>query len=98
MTKLIASIFRSPKKEGMYLFVDKKLGLERVPVELLELFGQPEHAMTLLITPEKKLARTDAQTVLDQIQVQGYYLQMPPVEDNYMQVINEQNSKLSAGP
>lgn len=94
MTKLICSVFRSPKKEGLYLYIDKQEGLERVPETLLEHFGKPEQAMTLLITPDKKLARADAQKVIASISDQGYYLQMPPVEESYMQDINQHNSKL----
>ena len=46
--KKICTIYRSPKKEGMYLYVDKAEDLARVPEALLQSFGKPEQAMTLL--------------------------------------------------
>jgi uncharacterized protein len=76
--KVIVSIYRSPKKEGMYLYVDKREGLERVPEPLLKQFGEAELAMTLLLTPERKLARVEAPKVLEAIGEQGFFLQMPP--------------------
>ncbi|MBB3046512.1 hypothetical protein FHR99_000748 [Litorivivens lipolytica] len=79
--KVIVSIYRSPKKEGMYLYVEKSEGLERVPEPLLKQFGAPELAMTLVLTPERKLARAEAPKVLESIADQGFYLQMPPVPD-----------------
>lgn len=82
--KTICSVFRSPKREGMYLYVEKKEGLERVPETLLKQFGQPELAMTLVLPADKKLANADAEKVLEQIDEQGFYLQMPPSPVNFM--------------
>ena len=68
----------------MYLYVDKREALTRVPKELLETFGEPKEVMTLLISSDKKLARVDAEKVLDEIASKGFYLQMPPAKDDYM--------------
>lgn len=93
--KTICSVYRSPKKEGMYLYVEKAKGLNDVPEALLKQFGKPEHAMVLVLQPEKKLARVDALAVLESLKEKGFYLQMPPVvEDDYMRVIHEKNSKI----
>ena len=64
----------------MYLYVDKQRGIADVPDALLQTFGPPESVMTLLLTPERKLARAEAAAVLDAIEHQGFYLQMPPSE------------------
>ena len=90
----ICSIYRSPKEEGMYLYVDKKNELKSVPGELLKRFGKPELAMTLLVTPEKKLARVDAGRVLEMIEENGFYPQMPPTPAYDMQWLRDKNSKL----
>lgn len=95
--KIICQIYRSPKEEGMYLYVKKEEGLTRVPEELLKLFGVPQPAMVLLLTPEKKLARVSVEKVADSLEAQGYYLQMPPrdQQDPEMQEMRSKNSKLS---
>jgi uncharacterized protein YcgL (UPF0745 family) len=63
----------------MYLFVDQQEDLERVPPTLLARFGRPVEAMRIELTPERRLARSEAPTVLEAISVRGFYLQMPPV-------------------
>jgi|TARA_B110000495_G_C22735486_1_gene431440 uncharacterized protein len=89
---MLCSIYRSPKKEGMYLYVEKKEGLGRLPESLLKIFGKPKLAMTLLLKPERKLARVDREDVIKGITEQGFYLQMPPKpEDRYN---NDHNTKL----
>ena len=62
----------------------RKDGLDKVPEELFELFGKPELAMTLILTADKKLARTDGEKVLQSIDENGFYLQMPPARETYM--------------
>lgn len=76
--KRLCSIYRSSRVEEMYLYVDKKEDLARVPAELLKTFGRPELAMTLALHPERKLARADVNKVLEAIEQHGFYLQMPP--------------------
>nr|WP_010133645.1 YcgL domain-containing protein [Microbulbifer agarilyticus] len=97
MTKLLCDIYRSPREQEMYLYVQKQEGLARVPDKLQELFGEPVHVTTLILTPERTLARAEAETVIKQLQEQGFYLQMPPVVDDEMRAIAAQNSKLSRG-
>lgn len=82
--KVICEVFKSPRKDEMYLYVDKREGLKRVPEELLEIFGTPKSAMTLLVTEDKKLARADAAEVLRDLREKGFYLQMPPKKDEYL--------------
>ena len=80
MTPLNVSAFRSPKKDELYLFVLQEDGLEKLPNELLVMFGEPSHVIDFELTPEKKLAREDTATVLEAIHQKGYYMQMPPNE------------------
>ena len=74
----MCSVYKSWKKDGMYLYVPKKELFAKVPADLLELFGRPAHVMDLLLTREKKLALADVNKVMNDIQSKGFYLQMPP--------------------
>ncbi|MFG1490916.1 YcgL domain-containing protein, partial [Oceanospirillum sp. HFRX-1_2] len=40
--KVICEVFKSPRKDEMYLYVDKKEGFKRIPESLLEAFGKPQ--------------------------------------------------------
>ena len=73
-------IYKGSKKKEMYLYVPKNSGLKKVPEALLASFGQLELVMSLLITESRKLARVDSAMVIDALQAQGYFLQMPPSE------------------
>ena len=78
--KLLCSVYRSPKKDGMYLYVPKQNPFEKVPADLLQTFGEPGHVMDLELTPDRKLARVKAPDVINGLSEKGYYLQMPPLE------------------
>lgn len=72
------SAFKSPKTEDLYLFVPQSKGLEDLPNELLTMFGDPKHVIDFELTPERKLAREDSETVKAALESKGYYMQMPP--------------------
>lgn len=93
--KQLCKVYRSTKKEGAYLIVDAKEGFERVPEALLNQFGKPEEAMTLVLTPDKKMARTTGADVMKALEEQGFYFQLPPLAEQAMKAIAEQNSKLA---
>jgi hypothetical protein len=92
--KNLCKIFRSSRHEGMYLYVDFKQGLESVPPELMRRFGKPVEAMTLVLKPERRLARADVVEVIAAIERDGFYLQMPPSVVNDMQRLATANDKL----
>ena len=97
--KRLCNIYKSLREEGMYLFVDREEDLSRVPAPLLEKFGPPQRVTTLVLTPERKLARAEAAKVLEQVRERGFYLQMPPskkeIMDEAMAAVREKNRKLS---
>jgi uncharacterized protein YcgL (UPF0745 family) len=78
LTYRLCEVFRSSRREGMYLFVDRSEGMERVPEALLRQFGEPVSVMTLMLTQERSLARADASEVLAAIADKGFFLQLPP--------------------
>ena len=92
---MLCAVYRSKRREGLYLYVEKQVGLAKVPEELSQRFGQTELALLLMVTPEKKLARTNGATVLAAIAERGYYLQFPPAPDSEMAGLAQLNSKLS---
>ena len=76
--KLLCDVYKTHKKDELYLYVAQKDGLSRLPDELRDLFPSPVKALTIILTPDKKLGRAVAQDVLDSIDEKGFYLQMPP--------------------
>jgi len=78
--KRFCSVFKSTRRKEMYVYVDRKDGSDAIPEDLLRFFGEPVHVLDLILTAEKKLARVKAEKVLSEIEDKGYFLQMPPTE------------------
>lgn len=83
-SRLICEIVKSSRRDEMYLYLDKARGMAPVPQALREQFGRPIPVMTLLLRPERPLARVDVVKVMAAIREQGFYLQMPPPKDPEM--------------
>lgn len=82
--KQFVSVFRSSKKADTYLYVRRGQIWDDLPESLRGIFGAPVHAMDLVMTPDRKLARTDGKQVLDAISDKDFYLQMPEENDSYV--------------
>lgn len=88
--KRLCSVYKSPRKKEMYLYVNKQDALARVPGALLTAFGVPHHVFDLVLTPERQLARENITKVLENLEAQGFHLQMPPPEDEYIEHLPEE--------
>ena len=84
MKSLECDIYKSAKKEYLYLFVPADEGMARVPSELLAKFGEPEKTLTLTLTQEHVLAKENPLQVLRNLQQHGYHLQLPPADDYFV--------------
>jgi len=73
-------VYKSLRHEYMYLYVNQREGLARVPEELLARFGDHELALSFTLTADRTLAREDPARVKANLDVQGYHLQMPPAD------------------
>lgn len=71
-------IYKSLKKEELYLYLQNKDDFTAIPEALFKSFGHTEFVMELEISPERKLAREDSQKVLLSLQEKGFFVQMPP--------------------
>ena len=80
----IISIYKSSRKDEMYLYVEKAHKLAKVPDNLLQVFGKAIHIMDMPLTAKRELARVDTKKLLAELLAQGFYLQMPPPKEDYM--------------
>lgn len=78
------SAFKSPKKDELYLYVPQQDGIEKLPQEFLVMFGEPKHVLDFELTNDRKMPRADALEVLAALESKGYYMQMPPSEEEKM--------------
>ena len=75
---VLCKVYRSGKKAETYLYLAQDGLFDDLPAELRQVFGEPVFVMQLKLDSERRLARVDVEQVLEHLEVQGYYLQLPP--------------------
>lgn len=75
-------IYKSNKKDELYIYLNKQDDFSSIPDAILKSIGQPSFVMALEITPERKLARENACDILQGIEENGFFIQMPPTLHN----------------
>ena len=71
-------IYKSLKKNELYLYLAKKDDFSAVPEHLLKSFGRLEFVMELTLSAGLKLAREKVENVLSSIKSKGFFVQIPP--------------------
>lgn len=71
-------VYRSEKKAETYLYLPAGLKFSDLPEGLQQTFGEPALVMRLDIIADMKLAQVNPIQVLNAIEEQGYFLQLPP--------------------
>jgi uncharacterized protein YcgL (UPF0745 family) len=73
---MLCHIYRSNHKIDTYLYLLDKDDFSVIPRDLLRVFGPPEFSFSFDLTEERKLAREDSAEVMENLQCQGYHLQL----------------------
>lgn len=81
---MLCAVYRSPRKEGTYLYIEKRDDFGKVPTPLLDTFGQPQLVTVLNLAKREHLALADIQKVKASLKTQGFYLQLPPPVENLL--------------
>ena len=89
----LCAIYKSTKKEGMFLYVAKRDQFDAVPEALRQIFGKPQFVMLFNLNGQKPLKRVKNEEVLQAIQTQGFFLQMPPPPENLLTAFRQAQMK-----
>ncbi|WP_166840902.1 YcgL domain-containing protein [Rheinheimera pleomorphica] len=81
---MLCAVYKSLKKDSTYLYVQRRDDFSAVPDVLLKTFGTPVLVTLLNLAKREHLALADIDKVRQQLSEQGYYLQLPPPEDNLL--------------
>lgn len=71
-------VYRSGRKAETYLYVAADLPFDDLPAELRERFGEPTFVMRLELSPKRKLSRVAVERVIEGLENDGFFLQLPP--------------------
>ncbi|MDH3219669.1 MAG: YcgL domain-containing protein [Gammaproteobacteria bacterium] len=73
---MLCHIYRSSRKLDTYLYLIDKDDFSVIPQELMRVFGPPEFSFSFDLTEERRLAKEDASEVIENLESQGYHLQL----------------------
>lgn len=80
---MLCFVYKSLKKMDAYLFIATKDDFSQVPEALRQMLGRLEFVMEVDLHKREKLAQAGPQQIREQLQQQGYYLQLPPSTEHY---------------
>jgi uncharacterized protein YcgL (UPF0745 family) len=81
---MLCVIYKSAKKAQTYLFVKTRDDFSLVPEALMTIFGTPTLVTLTNLATKKKLAFADLEKVKINLNEQGFYLQLPPPQEDLL--------------
>jgi uncharacterized protein YcgL (UPF0745 family) len=93
---MLCAIYKCNKKQQAYLYVPGRDDFSRVPDALLETFGTPQFLMIMPLKKDRKLAQLDIETLRSELNKKGYYLQIPPTEEDLLKSHLKQNAQVGS--
>jgi uncharacterized protein YcgL (UPF0745 family) len=75
-----AFVYKSLRKPDTYLYLRERDAFALLPEQVLAPLGQLAFVMEVALTPERKLARVDADVVRRNLGTRGFHLQFPDTQ------------------
>jgi len=87
-------VYRSSKKDGLYVYLAEEDGLNQLPAPVLHQLGEPELAMTIDLAKRASLGHENIDDVRKNLEDQGFHVQMPKnIEHLVVQAANDSRRK-----
>jgi len=83
---MICYVYRSNRKQDTYLYIQDEGDFSCLPDTILTIFGPPEYALSFDLHPDKKLSQADAREVINKLEAEGFYLQLPKSDFDLAQI------------
>ena len=88
---MLTAVYKSKKKADTFLFIEKRDDFSKVPEPLMAMFGLPHYVMIINLAKRTQLGAADLDTLKQSLNDQGYYLQLPPPEENLLSQLRKEN-------
>jgi len=87
-------VYRSSKKDGLYVYLADEEGLSQLPEPVLHQLGEPELAMSFDLAKRTSLGHENINDVRKNLKEQGFHIQMPKnIEHLVLQAANAGQQK-----
>ena len=73
-----AYVYKSQRKADTFVYLAARDDFQRIPESLRTPLGELAFVLEVALTPERKLARENAETVRQNLATQGFHIQFPP--------------------
>lgn len=73
-----AYVYKSQRKADTFVYLAARDDFERIPESLRTPLGELTFVLEVALTPGRKLARENAETVRQNLASRGFHLQFPP--------------------
>lgn len=80
----LCAVYKSSRKIDTYLYVSEKGDFSKLPSALLKAFGAPIFVMLIPVIKRAKIAQLPRHVLIEKIEKEGYYLQLPPKIENLL--------------
>jgi uncharacterized protein YcgL (UPF0745 family) len=81
---MLCAVYKSSRKDETYLYVPGRDDFSKVPKALMQTFGLPIFLMIMPLKDVRKLARLEVAKLRNELSSKGYYLQLPPPQENLL--------------
>lgn len=71
-------VYKSLRRADTFVYLRERDAFELVPATLAATLGPLSFVIELALSPERRLAREDVDTVIANLQGPGFHLQLPP--------------------
>ena len=75
---MLVWVYKSSRKANTYLYLTRRNDFAHVPDSLMALLGRLTSVLQFDITKRENLPNADIGTVIQCLEENGYYLQLPP--------------------
>ena len=76
-------VYKSLKRADTFVFLRERDAFELLPRTLADSLGPLSFVIELALSPERKLAREDVETVIANLRGPGFHLQLPPPPESW---------------
>lgn len=92
---MLCVVYKSAKKDETYLFVKQRDDFSAVPEGLMKIFGTPMLVTIINLAKKDKLAISDIEKVKQNLESDGFFLQLPPPKEDLLKTHKAQQDKLN---
>jgi uncharacterized protein YcgL (UPF0745 family) len=84
MESISCFVYRSERKQGLYVYLTEKDNFDIIPDALRKRVGSLVFTFEFDLTESRKLSRNNTKEVMQSLAEKGYFLQMPPANTNFL--------------